>query len=306
MSATTLRVAQDCAGSRLDVWLASASGLVRAEVQRLIAAGLVTVDGGGASKSLRLAGGEVVRISHPSSQDPPVEKPDVPIRYEDRHLAVVAKPAGLVVHAAPGSSGPSLVDALSGRISLAAASGPQRPGIVHRLDKGTSGLLVVAKTDEAYHALVQAMKRRQVRRSYLALVTGVPSMPRGRIEAPLGRSPRNPLTVAVMPEGRPSVTEFKVLEAMKQVSLLEVSLLTGRTHQIRVHLAHIHHPVVGDLAYGGSARQAAALGLTRPFLHAAELRFDHPAGGEQVHVKEALPADLREALEAARRISSSG
>ena len=184
---------------------------------------------------------------------------------------------------------------------LAPAAGEHRPGIVHRLDKGTSGLLIVAKTDEAYAGLIRSMKDRQISRTYLALVHGSLSLPRGRIEAPVGRSSKNPTAMAVRAEGRASVTEFEVLETLGEVSYLRVELLTGRTHQIRVHLAHISHPVVGDTTYGGGAEHLSkALGLDRPFLHAAELRFNHPLSGEPLEVAEPLPDDLQVALSRAR------
>ncbi|HEX2184293.1 MAG TPA: RluA family pseudouridine synthase [Chloroflexota bacterium] len=296
-----LQVDAAAAGSRLDVWLAEASGRGRSEVQRLITGGRVKVDGTVVPKSLRLVPGQLVEMEDPEPERPPQAVPSVPIRYEDEHLAVVSKPAGLVVHAAPGTRGPTLVDALRPSMPLAPAAGEHRSGIVHRLDKTTSGLLVVAKTDEAYWALVQAMKARQISRTYLALAQGTFSLPRGRVEAPVGRSVKNPLAMAVRAEGKPSVTEFEVLESLGDLSYLRVELLTGRTHQIRVHLAHISHPVVGDRTYGGGAGHLAeVLGLTRPFLHAALLRFRHPLWEDPVDVSEGLPEDLEQALARAR------
>jgi 23S rRNA pseudouridine1911/1915/1917 synthase len=298
---TVIQVDEEASGSRLDVWVAEAAGMGRTEVQRLIADGRVRVDGAAAAKSLRLAPGQTIEIDEkpPGPGLGPI--PVVPVRYEDEHLAVVAKPAGLVVHTAAGTRGATLVDALEAVMPLAAAAGEHRPGIVHRLDKGTSGLLIVAKSDEAYHALIKLMKARQIHRTYNALVHGTLSLPRGRIEAPVGRSSKNPTAMTVRAEGKPSVTEFEVVEALGEVSYLQVELLTGRTHQIRVHLAHISHPVVGDTTYGGGAEHLARyLGLSRPFLHAAVLRFPHPVTGEELRVEEPLPADLVEALEAAR------
>lgn len=301
----TLLVDDVTSGVRLDRWLAEATGRARTEVQGLIAEGLVRVDGTPAAKSLKVVAGQTVQIDelHRSRRRPAVSV-EVPVRFEDDHLAVVAKPAGLVVHRTSRSAGPTLVDALSGRMPLAPAAGEHRPGIVHRLDKGTSGLLVVAKTGEAYEALVALMKARQVRRIYRALVVGTFSLPTGRIEAPVGRSPRRPTTMSVRAGGRAAVTEFEVLEEMGEVSLLEVKLLTGRTHQIRVHLSHIHHPVVGDMQYGGGAEHLpAALGLRRPFLHAYALQLRHPVTGEELDVCEPLPDDLRHALAVARERS---
>ena len=289
------------AGTRLDVWLAQVSGRGRTELQRLIAEGRVTVDGASAAKSLKIAEGQSVEVDEPQEVQVTGPLPHVPVRYQDEHLAVIAKPAGLVVHAAAGTRGPTLVDALAAVMPLAPAAGEHRPGIVHRLDKGTSGLLIVAKTDEAYAGLIRSMKARQISRTYLALVHGSLSLPRGRIEAPVGRSSKNPTAMAIRAEGRASVTEFEVLETLGEVSYLRVELLTGRTHQIRVHLSHISHPVVGDTTYGGGAEHLSkALGLDRPFLHAAVLRFNHPLSGEPLEVAEPLPDDLQVALSRAR------
>ncbi|HEX2052740.1 MAG TPA: RluA family pseudouridine synthase [Actinomycetota bacterium] len=296
-----LQVPEEAAGSRLDVWLAEALGRRRSEVQRLIAGGLVSIDGAAPAKSLRVTAGQAVEVREPQEATRPLRAPEVPVRYEDEALAVVSKPAGLVTHPAPGTKEATLVDALKPRMPLAPAAGPNRPGIVHRLDKGTSGLLVVAKTDEAYFGLITEMKARRISRTYLALVHGTLALPRGRIEAPVGRSAKKPTAMAVRAEGKASITEFEVLESLGEVSYLRVSLLTGRTHQIRVHLAHISHPVVGDRTYGrGAEHLAPLLGLDRPFLHAAALNFVHPVSGEQVEVCEPLPPDLVEALERAR------
>lgn len=290
-------------GARLDVWLARESGRVRTEVQRLIAAGQVSVDGAPALKSMRLAPGQSVVIeileagARTTTPGPPVQ-----IRYQDEHMAVVSKPTGMVVHTAPGSRAATLVDALAPLMELAPASGSHRPGIVHRLDKGTSGLVMIAKTDAAYHALVEAIKGRRVEKTYLALVHGELTMARGRIQAPVGRSARRPTTMAVTDRGKQAVTEFEVLQTMPDVSYLKVDLITGRTHQIRVHFAHIKHPVVGDRRYGGGAEHLAGrLGLTRPFLHACALQLDHPITGEVLQISDPLPQDLLDALERARQ-----
>lgn len=227
----------------------------------------------------------------------------VPVRYEDDHLAVVAKPSGMVVHRGAGTSAPTLVDALSQVIPLAPSGGEDRPGIVHRLDKQTSGLLVVAKTDEALSLLARAMKSRVVRRTYIALAWGSFGMPLGRIEAPVRRSAKDPARMSVGGGGKAAATNFEVLEEFAGASLLEVRLETGRTHQIRVHLAHIKHPVVGDDVYGpATLRLAAALGLDRPFLHARRLQFEHPVTGAKIDVTEPLPADLEASLHVARRM----
>lgn len=298
---TVLYVDAGAEGSRLDVWLAHTSGRIRSDVQRLIAAGQVSVDGGPATKSMRVVAGQSIEIADPKPQAQRPPGPEIELRYEDEHLAIVNKPAGLVVHAAPGTRSPTLVDSLSARMPLAPAAGPTRPGIVHRLDKGTSGLMIVAKTDRAYHGLVSAMKERLIEKTYLTLVEGNFSVARGRIEAPVGRSSKKPTSMAITSGGRPSATEFEVLETLNEVSYLRVGLLTGRTHQIRVHLAHIKHPVVGDTRYGGGAEHLAGrFGLSRPFLHASELRFTHPVTSEELHVEEPLAGDLQSALQAAR------
>jgi 23S rRNA pseudouridine1911/1915/1917 synthase len=202
-----------------------------------------------------------------------------------------------VVHPAPGNRSGTLVEALGVRMPLAPAAGAGRPGIVHRLDKDTSGLMVVAKTDRAYEGLVAAMGGREVSRTYLALVAGAFALPEGRIEAPMGRSPRERTRMGVVSGGREAVTEFKVLEPFGSSTLIEVHLRTGRTHQIRVHLAHIHRPVVGDAVYGKSANALARqLGLKRPFLHSHRLQFVHPVTGADIDIVDPLPPDLAAVL----------
>lgn len=303
-----LEVDREASGTRLDRWLAQSSGRGRTDIQRLISSGLVRVDGRKAAKSMKVQGGQLVEIDEPPP--PPkavVSDVEVPVRFEDEHLAVVSKPAGLVVHSVQGPAAPTMVDVLAEQMPLAPASGEHRRGVVHRLDKGTSGLLVVAKTDRAYHALVAQMKAREVQRTYRAMVVGTFSLPTGRIEAPVGRSASRPTYMSVSPGGRAAVTEFEVLEELQGLSLLAVKLLTGQTHQIRVHLAHIHRPVVGDTQYGGGADQLPqVLGLSRPFLHAWALQFTHPFTREVVRVEEALPPDLRTALQIARDRAGMG
>lgn len=291
----------EAAGERLDVWLARVMGSSRSEVQRLIDAGAVAIVGGhGPSNSLRVREGLQVDVLAGGGSPKGPEAKGFEVRLEDDHLAVVAKPAGLVVHPAPGTRSETLVEALAKRMVLAAAAGEGRPGVVHRLDKGTSGLLIFAKTDEAYHALVQMMRERQIERTYLTLVHGRFRLPSGRIEASVGRAPRRG-RMAVTGSGREAATSFVVTEEIGELSLLEVSLHTGRTHQIRVHLSHIGHPVIGDPDYGRrTAVVARALGLFRPFLHAARLRLMHPIERIQIDVAEELPDDLSSALERAR------
>lgn len=311
-----LTVEPAAAGHRLDAWLAGAIDLSRAEVQAMIAGGLVTVGGNARAKSFRLEGGEQV-IARARSVPEAAAAATAPFRivYQDADLAIVAKPAGVVVHPAPAARrAPSgtLVEALAAVMPLAGEAGEGRPGIVHRLDVGTSGLIVVAKTGAAYRGLVAAFKQRAVTKEYLALVAGTFTLPSGRIEAPIGRSTRDRTRMAVTAAGREAVTTFTVREAFRggdlpsPASLVAVELHTGRTHQIRVHLSHVGHPVVGDPSYGRPTRPlATSLGLTRPFLHAARLAFDHPITGERIDRTEPLPTDLEAALAEARHRSSS-
>jgi 23S rRNA pseudouridine1911/1915/1917 synthase len=292
-----LEVPPESGGIRLDRFVAGCEEVgSRSGAERLIEAGLVLVDGAVRSKSHRLGAGSVVSL--PEREPPPPAAPPqdigVPLAYSDPYLVVVDKPAGLLVHPVPGYSGPTLVDALRG---VAAGGDEARPGIVHRLDRDTSGLLLVAR-DGRPHARLQAqLRRRRIGRTYVALVRGRPRSRRGRIEAPIGRDRRDPTRMSLDTDaGRDAFTEFELVEALPGRSLLRVALETGRTHQIRVHLAAIGTPVVGDPVYG----HGPELGLERQFLHAAELRLAHPETGDPLDVRSDLPADLEAALEAAR------
>lgn len=293
MNPLRIEIGDDQDGSRLDAVVAKASGSSRSAATELVSAGAVTVDGRVEPKSYRVAAGEIVEVSArlPERVDPPALPPIV---YEDENLLVLDKPAGMVVHPAPGLKEGTLVDALraSGR-PLAARAGADRPGIVHRLDRDVSGLLVVAKTDAAHEALVRAIAERRMRREYLALVAGDPAVDTGKVDAPIGRHPRQRSRMAVIPDGKPAVTWFAVRERFGETALLEVRLETGRTHQIRVHLASIGHPVVGDATYGRHPGLARDLGLTRPFLHAFRLSVPHPADGAELALSSPLPGDLR-------------
>jgi 23S rRNA pseudouridine1911/1915/1917 synthase len=284
---------------RLDAVVARVSGLPRADVQRAIAAGRVLVDGEPRPKSFRLDGGERLDVDVLAEEPLPAEGPPVPIRFEDEHLVVVAKPAGLVTHPTVGRRGGTLVNRLLGMgVPLAPAGGPLRPGIVHRLDAGTSGLLVVAKTDEAYAILRERFRRHQVDRRYLALVRGAVEHEAFSVDAPLGR--RAAKVVVDATEGRHAETRFEVRERLAATTLLQASPRTGRTHQIRVHLASIGHPIVGDRAYGGAGDVARMLGLDRPFLHAGRLSLVHPLGSGKIELEEPLPGELAAALVRAR------
>ena len=287
------------AGERIDRAVATLTGWTRREVQDLLADGAVLVDGAVVVKSHKLIGGEVVELlAEPPAPGLPTADPGIPVdvRYEDDDVLVVAKAPGLVVHPGAGHAEGTLVNGLLARDPAIAATGdPQRPGIVHRLDRDTSGLLVVARTPRAYDALVAALADHEVSRQYLALVWGHLASRRGVIDAPIGRSVRRPTRMAVREGGRRARTDYEVTSelAPPDVSLVRATLETGRTHQIRVHLQAIGHPVVGDAVYGG-VRPGLEDG--RPFLHATTLAFAHPVTGAPVRVEEPLPADLADVL----------
>jgi len=288
-------------GERLDRAVALLTGWSRADVQELVRDGGVLVGGRPAAKSHRLRRGEVIELlDRPPVEGLPTAEPvPVDVVYEDDAVIVVDKPAGLVVHPAPGHVHGTLVNGLLARYpELADVGDPERPGIVHRLDRDTSGLLVVARTPESYDALVVAMSERAVDRRYVALVGGIPEARRGVIDAPIGRSERRRTRMAVREGGRPARTRFEVHATWpeRSLALLECHLESGRTHQIRVHLGAIGHPVVGDPAYGG--RPGTDLGLSRPFLHAAGLAFAHPVDGHAVALESPLPPELAQALDA--------
>ncbi|HVW88590.1 MAG TPA: RluA family pseudouridine synthase [Gaiellaceae bacterium] len=279
-----MNVPAEAAGQRLDRYLASVLGS-RSAAERAVAAGAL-VDGVARAKSHRLEGGEEIALAPEPELVLTQHKPPEPdIAYEDEHLLVVDKPAGLVVHPGAGHASGTLVDALRGRI---AGGDPARPGIVHRLDRDTSGLMVVARTEEAYERLAEMVRARELERTYLALVHGRPRSRRGKIDAPIGRdrgdATRNSLDTDTP---RDAVTHFEVAELFPHDALLRVRLETGRMHQIRVHLAAIDLPVVGDSTYGVPGE-----GLGRQFLHSAELAFAHPITGERVETTSPLPPDL--------------
>ena len=280
---------------RLDAVVAATIGSTRADVQRAIAAGDVWVDGRPRAKSFRLDGGERVVVH--LAEDGPLapEGPPVAVVFEDEHLLVVSKPGGLVTHPTARRRSGTLVNRLLGMgVRLAPAGGELRPGIVHRLDAGTSGLLIVAKTDEAYAELRDGFRHHAVDRRYLALVRGQVAHDSFGVEAPLGR--RAAKIVVDRVDGRPATTSFEVRERMPRATLLEAVPETGRTHQIRVHLSAIGYPILGDRAYGGGGDEAMRVGLARPFLHAWMLRFRHPVTGEQVSLEDPLPEDLVDVL----------
>jgi 23S rRNA pseudouridine1911/1915/1917 synthase len=292
----------DDEGTRLDVFLAAHPEVgSRSAAQRLIEAGRVTVDGRARPKRHPVAAGERVTAT---LQEPPMPAPDGPpgeldVVHEDEHLLVVDKPAGVVVHPARGHPTGTLAQALA---QLGAAGGePWRPGIVHRLDRDTSGLLVVAKSEQAHRALQELIRSREMTREYLALVEGRPDARAGTIDAPIGRDRRRRTDMSTATDRpRTALTHFELERALPCTSLLRVRLETGRTHQIRAHLSAIGHPVCGDPQYGGG-RSGERLGLPRQFLHAAKIAFTHPFFGQTVRCESKLPVDLCRALDTASR-----
>ena len=297
-----LPVPDGLAGERVDAGLARLLGLSRSSVATLAEAGQVLVDGHPAGKSDRLTAGAWLEVRLPDpARAPEVVAEPVPgmrVVHDDDDIVVVDKPAGVAAHPTPGWSGPTVVGGLAAAGYRIATSGAaERQGVVHRLDVGTSGLMVVAKSERAYSRLKQAFRERSVDKVYHALVQGHPDPLVGSIDAPIGRHPTADHRWAVVAGGRPSLTHYQVLEAFRGASLLEVRLETGRTHQIRVHFSALRHPCVGDLTYGADPVLARRLGLTRQWLHAVRLAFVHPGTGEPVEFISPYPEDLARALE---------
>jgi len=290
------------AGERLDRFLARAApGLSRAQAQRLIGEGQASVNGRAERASYVLRPGDalVLRIPPPEPAELRPEAIPLSIVHEDDDVVVVDKPAGMVVHPAPGHSGGTLANALLARYPDLQIGGELRPGIVHRLDQDTSGLLVVARNDRAMGALTQQQRERRMRKIYLAVVEGRMKEPAGTIDAPIARHPADRLRMAVVAGGREARTHFRVREELGAYTLLEVELETGRTHQIRVHMLHRNRPILGDPLYT-LRRGRPVLGLSRQFLHAHRLGFFHPAGGAWAEFESPLPADLQQALDRLR------
>jgi 23S rRNA pseudouridine1911/1915/1917 synthase len=302
----TVRVPDGAAG-RIDRFVADATGLSRSHVQKLISDGRLTVDGMPVRANAVVAAGSEVRLDVPEPVSLDLAPaPDISLRivYEDDDLLIVDKPAGLVVHPSPGHhDGGTLVNALlarSGGSEYGGIAGVARPGIVHRLDRDTSGLLMVAKHDRAQEALMAQLKARRVRKTYQALVAGNVAAAVGRIGAPIGRDPKHRTRMAVVPEGRPATTGYRVRERFTRWTLLELDLVTGRTHQIRVHLDAIGHPLAGDPVYGTGTSRRGPAGLERMFLHAWRLELAAPGDGHLIRATAPLPEELGSVLDALR------
>jgi 23S rRNA pseudouridine1911/1915/1917 synthase len=309
MSLRTLPVPDGLDGMRLDAGLSRMLGLSRTVVAELAAGGGVRVDGIEAGKSDRLVAGAWLEVELPEPAEPTTvvtaeAVEGLVVLHEDDEIVVVDKPVGVAVHPSPGWAGPTVVAGLAALgIRIATSGAAERQGIVHRLDAGTTGVMVVAKSERAYSVLKQAFRERTVGKVYLAVVQGHPDPSEGTIDAPIDRHPRQDWKFAVMRDGRPSVTHYRTLEAFRAASLLEVELETGRTHQIRVHFSAVRHPCVGDITYGADPVLARTLGLTRQWLHAHRLGFHHPTDGRWVEYTSEPPADLATALESLRAAS---
>ncbi|MHB1173347.1 MAG: RluA family pseudouridine synthase [Lacisediminihabitans sp.] len=304
MESRSLPVPDGLAGERADAALAKLLGFSRNVAAEVVDAGGVLADGTVLGKSDRLRAGSWLEVSWEPREPPtvvPLLLPDLAVVYDDADIVVIDKPVGVAAHPSVGWTGPTVLGALAGagyRVSTSGAA--ERAGIVHRLDAGTSGLMVVAKSERAYSELKRAFHDREVEKIYHAVAQGHPDPLAGTIDAPIGRHPGSRWRFAVTAEGKPSVTHYETLEAFPSASLLEIHLETGRTHQIRVHLAAQRHPCVGDSMYGADPTISAKLGLSRQWLHAVQLGFKHPGSGEPVIFRTSYPADLQHALDVLR------
>ncbi|MDQ1598037.1 MAG: rRNA synthase [Microbacteriaceae bacterium] len=304
MESRSLPVPDGLAGERVDAALAKLMGFSRSFAAEVAESGGVVVDGVTLGKSDRLHAESWLEVSWRPREAPsiqPIVVPDLDIVHDDDDIVVVHKPVGVAAHPSVGWTGPTVLGALAGagfRISTSGAA--ERAGIVHRLDAGTSGLMVVAKSERAYTELKRQFHDREVEKIYHAVVQGHPDPSSGTIDAPIGRHPSSSWKFAVTADGKPSVTHYETIEAFPSASLLEVHLETGRTHQIRVHMAAQRHPCVGDAMYGADPTITSRLGLTRQWLHAKQLGFRHPGTGERVEFSSEYPADLQHALDVLR------
>ncbi|GAA4025974.1 RluA family pseudouridine synthase [Allokutzneria multivorans] len=305
MSARTLPVPDGLEGMRVDAGLSKLLGLSRTVVAGLTEKGDVLLDGQPVGKSDRLTAGSWLEITLPEPERPieiqAIAVEGMVVLHEDDDIVVIDKPVGVAVHPSPGWSGPTVVGGLAAAgVRIATSGAAERQGVVHRLDAGTTGVMVVAKSEHAYSVLKRAFKERTVDKGYHALVQGHPDPSRGTIDAPIDRHPKHDYKFAVMNGGKDSITHYEVMEAFRAASLVDVKLETGRTHQIRVHFSALKHPCVGDLTYGADPVLAKRLNITRQWLHARTLGFDHPADGQWVQFVSEYPADLADALEALR------
>ncbi|WP_281284270.1 RluA family pseudouridine synthase [Nocardioides litoris] len=303
-----LFVPDSLAGERVDAAMAQLFGLSRTRSAELISQGLVQVDGAAVSKSERVLPGARLQVTIPEEHDPLEVVPEVVegigIIHDDDSIVVIDKPVGVAVHPSPGWTGPTVVGHLAGAgFQIATSGASERQGIVQRLDVGTSGVMVVCKSEHAYSVLKDAFRQRTVEKTYHALVQGHPDPLEGTVDAPIGRHPGADHRFAVLEGGRPSVTHYATLEAHRFASLLEVHLETGRTHQIRVHMSALKHPCVGDLTYGADPTLARRFRIERQWLHAVKLGFSHPDSGAWVEYESAYPDDLARSLELVRDAS---
>jgi 23S rRNA pseudouridine1911/1915/1917 synthase len=302
-----LPVPPGLAGERVDAAVAKMLGISRSNIAEIAELGLITIDGRKVGKSDRVHADAWVEVELPAVATPltvlPVEVPELKIIYQDEDLVVIDKPAGVAAHPSVGWVGPTVLGVLLARgIQVTTSGAQERQGIVQRLDVGTSGLMMVAKTELAYSRLKQMFRDRKVHKVYHAIVQGHPDPFEGTIDAPIGRHPKAEFKFAVMNEGKPSITHYKLVEAFPAASLVEIILETGRTHQIRVHFSAFKHPLVGDTMYGADPKLAAKLGITRQWLHAMKLSFTHPISEEPVEFSSNYPEDLNAVLEQLRAV----
>ena len=297
----TLSVPEGVAGERIDSALTRVLGLSRTTVVKLLEDGDITTSGKAMPKSDRVTAGQIIEVLMPA----PINTDPIPLTplegltvvYDDQDIIVIDKPIGCAAHPSPGWTGPTVVGALMAAGYSISTSGPaERQGIVHRLDVGTSGLMIVAKSDKAFYSLKDAFRDRSVDKIYHAIVQGHMDPTTGTIDAPIDRHPKEDHRFAVMATGKESITHYEVIEFYRGVSMVNIELETGRTHQIRVHFSALHHPLVGDTTYGADPVLAKSLQMSRPWLHAAELRFAHPATGQALNFNAPYPADLTRSL----------
>jgi 23S rRNA pseudouridine1911/1915/1917 synthase len=305
MDQRTVNVPDGLAGERVDAAMARMFGLSRSKAAELIAEGHVLLNGGIPAKSERVEPGALLDVQIPALVDPVAVVPEmvegIKIIHDDDAIVVIDKPVGVAVHPSPGWTGPTVVGHLAAAgFRIATSGAAERQGIVQRLDVGTSGVMVIAKSEYAYSVLKNAFRNRTIDKTYHALVQGHPDPLRGTVDAPIGRHPKHDYKFAVMASGKNSVTHYETLEAHRFASLLEIALETGRTHQIRVHMAAMKHPCLGDTTYGADPVLAARVGLSRQWLHAVRLGFEHPEGGEYVEYQAPYPEDLQHALDTLR------